>query len=94
MNDHDVINLTWQGLAALISIVLTVGIGGGLGGALLIIRQARQSEELKYAMERLYLSAPPQTQENIRRIVQLLVEGSALADEVTDGELEAQAQPD
>lgn len=92
MAEQEVIQLTWQGLAALISIVLAVGLGGGIGGALILIRQARQSEELKYAIERLYLSAPPTTQEHIRQIVRLLVEGGEFADEVTDGVLEGEAQ--
>lgn len=84
--DGEMLAITWQGLAALIGIVLTVGLTGGVGGALLIIRAARQSEAITYAMERLYLSTPPATQEQIRGIVELIVEGSGLLEDVTDGE--------
>ncbi|MBL8130292.1 MAG: hypothetical protein JNL42_00415 [Anaerolineae bacterium] len=89
--DGEIIAITWQGLAALIGIVLTVGLTGGVGGALLIIRAARQNEAITYAMERLYLSTPPATQEQIRRIVELIVEGSGLLEDVTDGEFAAES---
>lgn len=77
--------------AQLIGIVLTVGLTGGVGGALLIIRAARQNEAITYAMERLYLSTPPATQEQIRRIVELVVEGGGLLEDVTDGEFAAES---
>lgn len=43
------------------------------------------------AMERLYLSTPPATQEQIRRIVELVVEGGGLLEDVTDGEFAAES---
>lgn len=89
--DGEMIAITWQGLAALIGIVLTVGLTGGVGGALLIIRAARQNEAITYAMERLYLSTPPATQEQIRRIVELIVEGGGLLEDVTDGKFAAES---
>ncbi|MCK6581379.1 MAG: hypothetical protein L6Q98_25080 [Anaerolineae bacterium] len=89
--DGEMLAITWQGLAALIGIVLTVGLTGGVGGALLIIRAARQNEAITYAMERLYLSTPPATQEQIRGIVELIVEGGGLLEDVTDGEFAAES---
>ena len=83
----DVISLTWTALAGLISIVLTVGIAGGAGGAVAIIRAVRQNDTIKYAMEKLYLSASPETQQIIRGVVVVAKEGAELADELTDGSL-------
>lgn len=62
-------------------------IGWG-GGALLIVRAVRQNEVITAAIERLYLSTPPATQEQIRRMVELVVEGGKLLDTVTDGVVE------
>lgn len=81
----DLIVVTWQGMAALIALVLGSGVTIGLGGALVIVRATRQNETIKYAMERLYLSTPPETQRVTRDLVKLFVEGGELLDEVTDG---------
>lgn len=89
----DLIVVSWQGLAALIGVVLTVGLTGGVGGALLIIRAARQNEAITYAMERLYLSTPPETQKHIRDLAELVAEAGYLLDDVTDGVFEADAAP-
>lgn len=83
--DGELIVVTWQGLAALIGVALTVGLTGGVGGALLIVRAVRQNETITYAMERLYLSTPPETQKQIRSLVELVIEGGYLLDTVTDG---------
>lgn len=80
-----VIYFTWTALAGLISTVLVVGIGGGAGGAVVIIRAVRQNDTIKFAMEKLYLSASPETQRIIRSTVTVAKEGVELVDEVTDG---------
>ncbi|MBK8023529.1 MAG: hypothetical protein IPK19_19370, partial [Chloroflexi bacterium] len=84
-DDAELILVTWQGLAALIGVALSVGLTGGVGGALLIVRAVRQNEVITTAIERLYLSTPPATQEQIRRMVELVVENGKLLDTVTDG---------
>lgn len=85
--DGELIVVTWQGLAALIGVALTVGLTGGVGGALLIVRAVRQNDVITTAIERLYLSTPPATQEQIRGMVEVVLEGGRLLDTVTDGVL-------
>lgn len=81
----DTVQLTWTALVGLITLVLTTGLAGGVGGALLIIRSVRQNAIITEAIEKLYLSTPPTTQEQIRKLVELVVEGGQLLDDVTDG---------
>lgn len=64
-----------------------VGIGAGFGGLLLVVRQIRDNDLLKYNLELLYNSAPVKTREQIREVVKLLDETGDLADELTDGTL-------
>lgn len=82
--------MTWQGFAALVVILL----GSGGGGVLLVVRMVRQNDVIKLALERLYLSTPPETQKRVRSGVEILKEATDLLDEVTDGVLtqEEQAQ--
>lgn len=81
----ETVQLTWTALVGLITVVLTTGLAGGVGGALLIIRSVRQNAIITEAIEKLYLSTPPTTQEQIRKLVELVVEGGQLLDDVTDG---------
>lgn len=81
----ETVQLTWAALVGLITVVLTTGLAGGVGGALLIIRSVRQNAIITEAIEKLYLSTPPTTQEQIRKLVELVVEGGQLLDDVTDG---------
>lgn len=83
----EVVYFTWTALAGLISIVLTVGLAGGAGGAVVIIKAVRQNDTIKFAMEKLYQSASPETQRLIRSTVEVAKEGVELADEITDGQL-------
>ncbi|NUQ05940.1 MAG: hypothetical protein HUU31_18765 [Anaerolineae bacterium] len=54
-------------------LLLRQGIGEGNAEAVEagLGRAARQNEAITYAMERLYLSTPPATQEQIRGIVEV-----------------------
>lgn len=87
----ETVQLTWTALAGLVSIVLTVGLGGGFAGALLIIRTVKADPRLGDAIEKLYLSAPPETQKLLRGGAVLLKEGGELADQLTDGVLSEEA---
>jgi len=88
IDQSGLIVLTWQGFAALVVVLL----GSGAGGVLVVVRMVRQNDVIKMALERLYLSSPPTTQEQIRLIVETILEGAKLADEVTDGVLIAQVE--
>lgn len=81
----EVVQMSWQGLAALVGILLAGGFTVGIGGALVFVRAVRQNDVVKDAMEKLYLSTPPGTQEQVRKMVELLLESGTLLDEVTDG---------
>jgi len=81
----DTVQLTWTALVGLITIVLTTGLTGGVAGAVIVVRTVRQNDVVKDAIEKLYLSTPPTTQEQIRKLVELVLEGGGLLDEVTDG---------
>ncbi len=83
----ETVRLTGTALVGVLSVALAVGLGGGLAGALLFVRGLRQNETLKLAIERLYLSASPETQRLIRGGVELGRETIELADDVTDGVL-------
>ena len=83
----ETIQLTWTALAGLVSIVLTVGLGGGFAGALLIIRSIKSNDNLSNAIEKLYLSASPETQKLLRSGAVIIKEGGELAEELTDGVL-------
>lgn len=73
--------MSWQGFAALVVVL----IGSGGIGVLGVVRLVRQNDVIKMALEQLYLSSPPTTQDQIRQIVEVFVEAGKLADEVTDG---------
>lgn len=81
----EVVQMSWQGLAALVGILLAGGFTVGIGGALVFVRSVRQNDVIKDALEKLYLSTPPATQEQFRKLVELLMESGTLLDEVTDG---------
>ena len=83
----ETIQLTWTALAGLVSIVLTVGLGGGFAGALLIIRSIKGNNDLSNAIEKLYLSASPETQRLLRNGAVIIREGGELAEDLTDGVL-------
>lgn len=83
----DTLLLTWQALAGLVSIALTIGFGGGVAGALAIIKSIQSNDALKTAIEKLYLSASPDTQRLLRNAALLGHEAGKLADELTDGKM-------
>ena len=81
------------------STIITELIAGFLGGALFggggvlaiitaLIRYLSQNDALKVAIERLYLSAPPQTQALLREGAVAINMLGDLADEVTDGKID------
>lgn len=81
----DTLRLTWTALAGIVSAVFAVGLGGGVVGAVALVRFIRNDKALMVAIEGLYNSVPAETRQRVRGGVEVVGELYEFADDVTDG---------
>jgi hypothetical protein len=75
---------------ALVGIVTGFGVGtaSGIAGALAFIKRLNANDNIKLAIEKLAMSLPGNTLQDVRSLIELARQGVNFADEVTDGKLE------
>lgn len=87
-DNAETLQLSWTAIAGIVMAAFGTGVGLSLLGGVAFVRAIRNDPNTKLALERLYLSSPPETQARLRGAAVLGRELGELADELTDGQLE------